>query len=131
MPAFHRLNPELIARLFIAAVWIFHGLYSKLLQGIPRHQEIVARILGDSLATPATILIGTMEIILGLWVLSRFYPEFSAAVQTAALVSMNTLEIILAPDLLISAIGMVALNLLFITLIWWWATRKNQPPSEI
>ena len=34
---------------------------------------------------------------------------------------MNFLEILLARDLLISAAGMVALNLGFIALIWYWA----------
>ena len=47
--------------------------------------------------------------------------------MTVALVAMNTLEIILAPELLISAVGMVALNLCFMAIIWWWATREIQP----
>lgn len=38
-----------------------------------------------------------------------------------AIVGMNTLEIILAADLLISAVGMAFLNLGFLTLVWLWA----------
>ena len=57
-------------RIVIAGVWIFHGLYSKILDGVPRHRLIVGRILGDSFARPLTVLIGTGEILLGLWVLS-------------------------------------------------------------
>jgi len=50
-----------------------------------------------------------------------------AGVMTSALVAMNTLEIIIARELLISAIGMVALNLAFIAVIWWWAFQEAQP----
>jgi cbb3-type cytochrome oxidase subunit 3 len=39
---------------------------------------------------------------------------------------MNTLEILLARDLLISAPGMVALNLCFLGVVWYWALH---PPT--
>lgn len=110
---------------FIAGVWIFHGLYSKLLDGVPRHKMIVERVLGEPLADLATACIGIMEILLGCWVIWGRHRRINATIQTLALVSMNTLEIMLARDLLISAAGMVALNLCFITLIWWWATRRS------
>jgi len=73
------------------------------------------------------VMIGVMEILLGCWVFWGKYRKINASIQTLGLVSMNTLEIILAKDLLISAAGMVALNLCFIALIWWWATRENHP----
>jgi DoxX-like family len=114
-----------LAPIFIGSVWIFHGLYSKILDGIPRHKLIVGRILGESFADIATLMIGVMEILLGCWVIWGKHRKINASIQTLGLVSMNTLEIILAKDLLISAAGMVALNLCFIALIWWWATREN------
>jgi hypothetical protein len=116
-----------LAVVFIAGVWIFHGLYSKILNGIPRHRMIVGEILGETVADAAVVVIGILEILLGCWVLSGIRRRLNAAVQTLALVSMNTLEILLARQFLISAAGMVFLNLCFITLIWWWATRGNQP----
>ncbi len=121
-PLIHKL-----AAIFIGSVWIFHGLYSKILDGIPRHKLIVGRILGESFADVATVMIGVMEILLGCWVIWGKHRKINASIQTLGLVSMNTLEIILAEDLLISAAGMVALNLCFIALIWWWATRENHP----
>ncbi len=105
----------------IGAVWVFHGLYSKILDGIPRHRKIVARILGERFAVPATRIIGGFEIVLGLWVFTGFARPECAAVQTLAIMAMNTLEIALAGDLLISAFGMVLLNLGFLALIWQWA----------
>jgi len=122
-------SPQLrrLAGIFIAGIWIFHGLYSKILDGVPRHRMIVGRILGEQLADTAVILIGVLEILLGCWVLTGLYKRLNATVQTLALISMNTLEIILAHELLISAAGMVALNLCLIALVWWWATRAYQP----
>jgi uncharacterized membrane protein YphA (DoxX/SURF4 family) len=107
--------------ILIGSVWVFHGLYSKVSDGIPRHRQIVGRILGEGIADWATLAIGILEIILGLWIFSGIQRRTCALVQTLALVSMNFLEILLARDLLISASGMVALNLGFISLIWYWA----------
>lgn len=103
-------NPRGLAGLAIGSVWVFHGLYSKLLRGIPRHERIVARVLGERWAKPATKLVGAGEVLLGLWVFAGWQPLPCAAIQTVALVAMNTLEIIRARDLLISPAGMVALN---------------------
>lgn len=116
-------NPLLLKFLtiLIGMVWVFHGLYSKVSDGIPRHRQIVGRILGEGIADWATLAIGTLEILLGLWIFSGIQRRVCALVQTLALVSMNFLEILLARDLLISAAGMVALNLGFISLIWYWA----------
>jgi uncharacterized membrane protein YphA (DoxX/SURF4 family) len=111
--------------MIISGVWIFHGLWSKILGGIPRHELIVARILGDEFARPLTFLIGCGEILLGLWVLSGRRALACAAFQTLILVAMNALEIRLANELLISAPGMVALNLLLIGTVWWLALGKD------
>jgi hypothetical protein len=119
------LQPERL-RLFsqagIAVVWIFHGLYSKILDGIPRHRLIVGKILGAKRAGIATKTIGLAEMLLGGWAIIGCHPVWCASVQTAAIFAMNTLEILLARELLISALGMVFLNLGFLSLVWWWAT---------
>ena len=114
-------SAQIISQIVIGAVWVFHGLYSKILDGIPRHRRIVARILGERIARPATKTIGGLEILLGLWVFTGFARVECAAVQTFAILAMNTLEIMLAGDLLISAIGMVLLNFGFLAVIWHWA----------
>ena len=117
----HRLLAALIG-----GVWVFHGLWSKMLGQIPRHQLIVGRILGDAWAAPATLAIGLCEIAMGIWVFTGRFRRTCATVQTLALVAMNTLEILLARDLLISAPGMVALNLAFLTLVWRWESSRHR-----
>jgi len=54
--------------------------------------------------------------------MAGWHPVWCASVQTAALLAMNSLEILLARELLLSAVGMVALNLGFLSVVWWWAT---------
>ena len=62
--------------LLIGSVWVFHGLFSKLSNGIPRHRLIVGRILGEGIADWATWIIGILEISLGLWIFSRLWLSF-------------------------------------------------------
>jgi hypothetical protein len=110
-----------VAQIIIGSVWVFHGLYSKLFNGIPRHRLIVGRILGAAAGGIATTIIGGLEVLLGVWAFTGWRRVACAAVQTVAIVVMNALEIGLARDLLISAVGMVVLNLIFLTLVWHWA----------
>jgi uncharacterized membrane protein YphA (DoxX/SURF4 family) len=117
-------------RILIGSVWVFHGLYSKVLDGIPRHRMIVARVLGDEVAAVATVAIGVLEILLGIWAFSHRQPRACAAVQTAAIVAMNSLEIARAPDLLISAPGMLLLNAAFLAIGWYSATRPALHSSQ-
>ena len=110
----------------IGSVWVFHGLYSKILHGVPRHRLIVGRVLGEGIAGPATMAIGMLEVLLGVWAFSGRNRRACAQAQTLVIAGMNALEIFLAKDLLISAPGMVALNLVFLSLVWFWATS---PPK--
>jgi DoxX-like family len=120
-------NFHLFLTILIGSVWVFHGLYSKISGGIPRHRQIVERILGEGIADVATLVIGVIEVLLGLWIFTRIWRWSCALAQTLALVSMNFLEILLAKDLLISAPGMVALNLGFLSVVWYWATFRPRP----
>jgi hypothetical protein len=74
-----------------------------------------------------TRAIGLLEVLLGLWVFTGWQPVGCAIVQTAAIIAMNSLEIFLARELLISAIGMVFLNLGFLSLVWHWASFGPKP----
>ena len=112
---------HLVARIIVGSVWVFHGLYSKIFDGIPRHRMIVGKILGAANAGIATKIIGLLEVLLGVWAFTEWQPTGCAAVQSVAIVAMNSLEIARARELLISVIGMVLLNLGFLALVWSWA----------
>ena len=68
---------------------------------VPRHQQIVASILGDHYARPLTILIGISEIIMAVWIFSRYKSKLNTIAQITIIATMNTLEFILVPDLLL------------------------------
>lgn len=85
----------------IALVWIANGLVCKVLHLVPRHEQIVARILGNNYASTITVLIGLSEIGMALWILSKFKARLNAVVQIIIIATMNTLEFIFVPDLLL------------------------------
>ena len=94
-----RLRPLLTYA--IAAVWFVNGLYAKVLNGVPRHEQIVARILGPEHAFVLTKAIGVSEVLMAVWIVSRIRPRWCALAQMLLVATMNTLEIVLAPDLLL------------------------------
>src|SRR5690348_9429587 len=90
-----------ILNVLIAAVWLANGLFCKVLNGVPRHQEIVARILGNDHAALFTKGIGLAEIAMAIWVISGYLSRLNAIVQVSVIATMNLLEFFLVPDLLL------------------------------
>lgn len=86
---------------YIAAVWLVNGLFCKVLNLVPRHQEIVGQILGSEYSKVLTICIGISEIFMSIWILSGFNTRLNAILQMIIIALMNILEFILVPDLLL------------------------------
>jgi DoxX-like family len=103
----------------IATVWIANGLFCKVLNLVPRHQEIVARILGVQHSRILTILIGCSELFMAVWILSKIKTKFNAIAQITIVGIMNVLEFILVPDLLLWGKLNAAFALLFILLVYF------------
>ena len=105
--------------LLISVVWFANGLFCKVLNLVPRHEQIVARVLGEDYSRPLTILIGLSEIIMAVWVLSKFKSKLNAITQILVVATMNTLEFILIPDLLLWGRLNSLFALLFISLVYY------------
>src|SRR5580765_1654280 len=90
-----------IINYFIAAVWLINGLVCKVLNLVPRHQEIVARILGTEHSRAFTVSIGIAETLMAVWIISGIWKRMNAIVQIVVIASMNALEFFLVPDLLL------------------------------
>jgi len=103
----------------IASVWLVNGLFCKLLNLVPRHQEIVARILGSSYASVLTKLIGLSEIVMAIWILSGIKRRLNAVIQMIMILTMNTLEFILVPDLLLWGHFNALFAFLFVMVIFY------------
>lgn len=107
-------------RLAVASVWIVHGIYNKLLHGSPRHLQIVQAVPGLSGATGefALLAIGFGEILLAAWMLSGKALLPCVIVQTAALLTMNVMELTWARQHLIWPAGLLPANMLLLAVAW-------------
>jgi uncharacterized membrane protein YphA (DoxX/SURF4 family) len=85
----------------IAAIWLINGLFCKVLNLVPRHEQIVSRILGDDHSRILTILIGLSEIGMSVWIVIGFKKRLNSLLQIIIVAIMNILEFILVPDLLL------------------------------
>ena len=104
---------------FIAAVWLINGLFCKVLNLVPRHQEIVAVILGNDNSRLFTFLIGLSEITMAVWILTRKWTTINAITQILVIAAMNTLEFLLVPDLLFWGRANAIFAFLFILIIYY------------
>lgn len=110
-----------IATIFIATIWLVNGLFCKVLNLVPRHQEIVKKILhlDNQTARIITIIIGISEIFMAVWILSRIKHKLNAITQIVIIATMNILEFILAPDLLLWGKLNSVFAFLFILVIYY------------
>lgn len=95
---------------------------------MPRHQEIVADILGNDHAGILTTLIGCGEIFLALWVWSGRLRLICGWVQIALVMTMNLIEQALVPDLLLWGPWNLLWALAFSVIVWWSFIRKETEP---
>jgi len=105
----HKPTLKTILTYCIALVWVVNGFVCKVFNLVPRHELIVARILGSDHARAITIIIGILEIMMAARILSGIKKQLNAIAQIVVIIIMNILEFILAPDLLLWG----KLNLLF------------------
>ena len=119
----------LVLRIGVAAVWLVFGLVFKLAGLLPRHQLIVAAVVGEAAARPVTLAVGLGEAALGLWVLSGARPRTCAAVQTLAIATMNGLELSFARELLLAPVQMLCANVALLGAAWYVALHPRARPE--
>ncbi len=103
----------------LAAFWFVMGFYCKVLGLVPRHEQIVGRILGPEHAGVLTILIGASEMMMAFWILSNRKTRLNATVQMLTVGIMNLIEIAIVPDLLYWGKFNIIFALLFIAVIYY------------
>ena len=113
------INAHWIINVLISAVWLVNGLVCKVMNLVPRHGQIVARILGNEHSQLFTKAIGISEILMSLWILSGKYSRLNAVVQILVIGLMNTIEFVLVPDLLLWGRLNAVFAFLFIVLIYF------------
>lgn len=114
----------------IASIWIANGLFCKVLNFVPRHEQIVAGILGISYSRPLTLLIGLSEIAMTIWILSGIKTRLNAIVQIAIIGTMNTLEFILVPEILLWGKANSLFALLLIAAVYYNEFHLNKKLTQ-
>jgi uncharacterized membrane protein YphA (DoxX/SURF4 family) len=114
----------------LAAIWIINGLFCKVLNFVPRHELIVAKILGNEHARLLTIVIGFSEILMAIWILSNIKPRLNAVAQILIIATMNTLEFILVPDMLLWGKVNAIVALILIVVIYFNEFYLNKKSAQ-
>lgn len=116
------MNTAVISKIltyFIALVWLINGLLCKVLNFVPRHQEIVSEIIGPDYAPILIKAIGFSEILMAIWILSRIKSRTNAILQIMVIATMNILEFILVPHLLLWGRLNIIFAMLLIAIIYY------------
>jgi hypothetical protein len=123
------LLPVAVVHLAVAAVWLYEGLWCKLLRGQPHEFEVVRAVprWGPRWGEPFLYALGVIEVLIAIWVLSRIAPVWCAAAQTLLLVALNAAGIFWSRYPLPDPVGMVLKNAALLVLAWvsaslpgWW-----------
>jgi uncharacterized membrane protein YphA (DoxX/SURF4 family) len=114
------MPPHWLIRAAVAAVWLYEGLWCKLLRGEPREFEVVEAVprYGKRFGVPFLLALGAVEVAIGIWVLTGLEPLLCAVTQTVLLVSLNVNGIIWSRHLIHDPRGMLVKNFAFLVLAW-------------
>jgi hypothetical protein len=114
------LVPLWLVRGAVATVWLYEGLWCKLLGGDPNQLTVVESVprLGPRIGALFLRALGVVEVALGAWALSGWLPVYCAIAQTALLVSLNANGIAWARHHIHDPAGMVVKNFAFLVLAW-------------
>jgi hypothetical protein len=119
--------PLLLIQISLAAVWLYEGLWCKLLGGVPHQLQVVEAHPLFNARTAGLVLraLGVVEVGLGVWVLTGWQPVLCALAQTALLVFMNVNGLLFARRFIPDPAGMVVKNFALVVLMWVAADRAG------
>jgi hypothetical protein len=114
------MPPLLLTQIAVAAVWLYEGLWCKLLRGVPLQVDVVEAVpfLGKRSGAWVLQAIGIAECGLAVWVLCGWHPCLAAVAQTGLLVTMNLGGLLWARQIIPDPAGMIVKNFAFLVLAW-------------
>jgi hypothetical protein len=122
------MPPLWLLQVAVAAVWLYEGLWCKVL-GRSRHEfGVVEQVPFLAPATSHAWLrvLGLVETALGIWILTGWQPIAAAVAQTALLVALNAAGIYFSRQRIPDPAGMLVKNAAFLVLAWVAATSAAQ-----
>lgn len=120
MEALLLMPPWWLVRLALGGVWIYEGLWCKILGRAPDELRVVQAVphYGARFGAPVLLALGWIELALGLWVLAGIAPGLCALAQTMLLVGMNGAGLVFSRRVIHDPAGMVFKNFAFLVLAW-------------
>ena len=119
MPA-DPMPPLLLVQIAIAAVWLYEGMWCKVLGRSAHELEVVEAtpLFSKRQAWWFLKLLGVYESLLALWVMTGWMPAWCALVQTLTLIGLNSGGLLFSRHLIPDPAGMVVKNAAFLVLAW-------------
>ncbi|MFD7812742.1 DoxX-like family protein [Streptomyces sp. NPDC059785] len=120
------------ARWAVALVWFYEGFWCKIWPGRTDQRAIVDGVpfLPDWALTAALVLIGSAEVLIGLWVLAGRRARSAAIVQTALVAVFNAGGLLFSPGRIEEPGRLLTQNLVFIVLIWTVSGTSPRPVAR-
>ncbi len=114
------LPPLMLIRVSIAAVWLYEGLWCKVLGRMQSQVDVVSAVprFGARFGAAFLKLLGVVEVGLAVWVISGIAPAACAIVQTGLLILLNVNGLLWARRLIHDPAGMIVKNAAFLLLVW-------------
>ncbi|XRE43914.1 hypothetical protein ACIVBQ_002118 [Tenacibaculum discolor] len=102
----------------IASIWLINGLFCKVFNLVPRHQQIVGEIVSNDYSRELTLMIGVSEVIMVIWIISNYRSKLNAIIQIAIVSIMNIIEFMIASDLLLWGKLNIVFAALFVFIVY-------------
>jgi hypothetical protein len=114
------LIPVWLLRLGVASVWLYEGLWCKLMTKSVHEVDVISAMPFFGPTTSAIVLkmLGAFELGLAIWAMSGWAPVICAVVQTLLLISLNTNGLLFARNIIHEPLGMIVRNSSFLVLVW-------------
>jgi len=107
-------------RASVAAVWLYEGLWCKILGQMHSQVEVVTAVprLGPRFGLRFLKVLGIVEVAMAAWVMTGMAPAICAITQTALLIMLNANGLLWARHIIHDPPGMVIKNIAFLVLVW-------------
>ena len=121
------MNNLWLIRVAIALVWLYQGLWCKLLGRMPHDEAVIGSVpFLAAQAHSSLLLVGVLECVLAIWVLCGRWAFGAALAQTVLLAIMNAGGVFWASAIIPDPVGMLFQNFAFLLLVWI-AAREVHP----
>lgn len=109
---------HILLTFLIASIWLINGLFCKVFNLVPRHQQIVGEIVSNDYSRELTLVIGMLEITMVVWIISNYKSKLNAITQIVIVSIMNIIEFLITPDLLLWGKLNIVFSALFVYIVY-------------